>query len=471
MKIQNNVIRGNSAGSGGGIYCNYGAPRIIANQVTENVSPDWCGGGIYCFHSTAVIEDNIVTDNTATFGAGVFNDNSNTTIMRNVVEGNYSRESGAGLDCYMNSSPTITQNVVIGNVAGTNGAGIACCYNCSPTITCNTIVCNVGEYGGGVRSLGNSSPEIRSNIIVDNVDGIYLTANSGAVTATGNHLYLNTYCLTGVYEVVNNTSHMLDLTDNFWLVTDSSSIDSLIDGPAHFLPPRVTASVEVPGEPSAVASVTVMADKTYGSRLRESPQLGDTLYIELVGDDWNSAFIEPALVIISSQKDPHGIGVALVETGTATGVYRGMVCLSSISDDSHNQLGANPSDTVVIRTHVDPLICDTVCLQPTGVEAEDTDRGNRELRAVELQQNYPNPFSGGTNIWFNLRAKMHVEIKVYDSEGRLVRTLVDGQTPAGHQTIHWNGTDKDARTVGAGVYFCQLSTGDHHLTKKMIRMH
>ena len=470
MRIQNNVIRGNSARSGGGIYCNYGAPRIIANHITENVSPDWCGGGVYCFHSTAVIEDNMVTRNTATFGGGIFNDNSNTTIARNVVEGNCSRESGGGLDCYMNSSPTITQNVVMGNVAGTNGAGIACCYDCSPTITYNTIVCNVGEYGGGVRSLGNSSPKVRSNIIVDNVDGVYLTSNSGAVTATGNHLYLNTHCETVENEVVNNTLHMLDLTDNFWLVTDSSSIDSLIYGPARYIPPRMTASEEVPGEPSAVASVTVMADKTYGSLLRESLQLGDTLYIQLIGDDWNSAFIEPAMVIISSHKDPHGIGVALVETGAATGVYRGVAGLGTISNDSRNQLGANPNDTIVIRAHVDPMICDTVTLQPTGVERGDADRENRESYFAQLQQNCPNPFSRGTSIWFTLPANMHVQITIFDSGGRLVRTLVDGQRLPGYQAVYWNGTDKHARTVGAGIYFCELSTDDLHLTKKMIRI-
>lgn len=471
MEIQNNVIKGNSAGSGGGIYCNYGAPRIIANHVTENVSPDWCGGGIYCLHSSAVIEANMVTRNVATFGGGVFNDNSNTTIARNIVEGNRSRESGGGLDCYMNSSPTITHNVVIGNIAGTNGAGIACCYNCSPTITYNTIACNAGEYGGGVRSLGNSSPKVRSNIMVDNVDGVYLTSTSGPVTATGNHLYLNTYREIGDYEVINNTSHMLNLTDNFWLVTDSSSIDSLIYGPAQFIPWRTSVSESIPGEPSSVASVTVMADSTYGMPLSGSLRIGDTLHIQLVGNDWTSSFIEPALVIVTSQKDAHGIGVALVETDTSTGIYQGLAYIETLTSDSRNRIGVNPNDTIIIRARVDPTICDTVTVQPTRVEREEGSRWDRKLHTFQLCQNHPNPFSAGTTIWFSLPGSMQVRIKIYDLGGRLVRTLVDGQISAGYQRTYWDGTDQHAQKVSAGVYLCKLSGGDFNTVKKMILLH
>jgi hypothetical protein len=373
MEIRDNIIRENTAttGSGGGIHCNIADVTIVNNHIAENSAPNRYGGGIYSYNCSSLIERNTVAHNMARWGAGVFNDNSSPTIAHNIIDGNHCTISGAGLDCYMSSSPDIIANVIINNSCGTHGSGIACCYDCAPVIMYNTIARNVGEYGGGIRSLGNSSPQIFYNSIVDNVDGLYLTTDSDVICANDNNIYLNTYQESD-YEVVNNLSTPIHTTHNYWLSTDSSSIDALIDGPAYFIPFYDAPCESTPYEPTSVTSVTVMSDSTYTTPLTGNVDIGDTLYLRLEGTDWNNTLIDPALVIITSRMETYGIGVALIETDTSTGVFCGTAYIDTASDDVYNRIGAYEHDTLIIESYVDNTKCDTVMVGPPGVIEERT---------------------------------------------------------------------------------------------------
>jgi len=368
MEIKDNIIKDNTAssGSGGGIYCTTADLRIINNRIINNSAPSTFGGGIYSYNCSSLIERNTVAHNMARWGAGIFNDHSSPTIAHNIVDGNQCTISGAGVDCYMSSSPDIIANVIINNSCGTHGSGIACCYDCAPIIMYNTIARNAGDYGGGVRSLGNSSPLIFYNSILDNVDGIYLTTDSDILCANDNNIYLNTY-QEGDYEAVNNLATPIHITNNWWLSTDSSSIDTLINGPAYFIPFYNAPCESAPYEPTAVTSVIVMSDSAYSTPLSDNVDIGDTLYIQLTGNDWNNALVDPALVIITTNKDTYGIGVALIETDTTTGVFCGEAYVDTASDDVYNRIGANQHDTLIIRSNVDNTKCDTVIVGPPGV--------------------------------------------------------------------------------------------------------
>jgi hypothetical protein len=69
----------------------------------------------------------------------------------------------------------------------------------------------------------------------------------------------------------------------------------------------------------------------------------------------------------------------------------------------------------------------------------------------------PNPTRGRTSICFALAQAGHVQLGVYDVAGRLVRTIVDCERPAGAETAVWNGTDESGARLGAGVYFVRLA--------------
>ena len=84
-------------------------------------------------------------------------------------------------------------------------------------------------------------------------------------------------------------------------------------------------------------------------------------------------------------------------------------------------------------------------------------------------ENHPNPFNPTTMIRFALPEATVVTLKVYDVQGRLVKTLVSGRhTPVGVHEIEWSGTDNNGMPVSSGVYFYRLTAGSETLTRKAV---
>jgi hypothetical protein len=85
-----------------------------------------------------------------------------------------------------------------------------------------------------------------------------------------------------------------------------------------------------------------------------------------------------------------------------------------------------------------------------------------------LGASVPNPFNPRTTLRFELPQAAPVELSVYDVRGRLVRSLVDGETiPAGRHGVVWNGVDDAGRNVASGLYFYRLRAGNFRETKRM----
>jgi len=84
-----------------------------------------------------------------------------------------------------------------------------------------------------------------------------------------------------------------------------------------------------------------------------------------------------------------------------------------------------------------------------------------------LDQNYPNPFNPSTNIGFSLPREGRVNLKIYNIEGKLVTTLVDGLMPSGRHTVVWDGRDNTGRAAASGIYFYRLNTEGFSDTRKM----
>jgi hypothetical protein len=84
---------------------------------------------------------------------------------------------------------------------------------------------------------------------------------------------------------------------------------------------------------------------------------------------------------------------------------------------------------------------------------------------IELKQNYPNPFNPGTNIQYTLNDVQFVNLKVYDSLGKEVSTLVNEDKPAGIYEIEFNGSK-----LSSGVYYYRMQAGNFSDTKKFIIM-
>jgi hypothetical protein len=79
--------------------------------------------------------------------------------------------------------------------------------------------------------------------------------------------------------------------------------------------------------------------------------------------------------------------------------------------------------------------------------------------AVRLLPARPNPAAGSTTLTYSLSAAGDVSLNLFDAGGRLVRTLLRGQCPAGTRAAVWDGRDTDGRPVAAGVYLARLEAG------------
>jgi hypothetical protein len=92
------------------------------------------------------------------------------------------------------------------------------------------------------------------------------------------------------------------------------------------------------------------------------------------------------------------------------------------------------------------------------------DENNSELPSVyELEQNYPNPFNPTTNISFSIPESGNVSIKVYNTLGAEITTLISENMPAGNHVVTFDATD-----LPTGIYFYSLNSNNVSMTKKML---
>ena len=90
-------------------------------------------------------------------------------------------------------------------------------------------------------------------------------------------------------------------------------------------------------------------------------------------------------------------------------------------------------------------------------------KDNMTLDKVRLYANYPNPFNPKTIIKFELSKPENVELKVYNSLGQLVNTLVNTMFVAGTHFVEF-----DATNLPSGVYFYTIETKSHSESRKMV---
>jgi flagellar hook assembly protein FlgD len=72
-----------------------------------------------------------------------------------------------------------------------------------------------------------------------------------------------------------------------------------------------------------------------------------------------------------------------------------------------------------------------------------------------------------TTIEFALPGAVHVELSVYDTAGRRVRTITSGFQPAGVHRVTWDGKDDAGLASSSGVYFYRLVAGARVLNGRM----
>jgi len=80
----------------------------------------------------------------------------------------------------------------------------------------------------------------------------------------------------------------------------------------------------------------------------------------------------------------------------------------------------------------------------------------------------PNPFQSQIRIGYAIPSTDKVNLRVYNSLGQLVRTLVNDVKQPGYYSVTWDGRDDVGRSMAAGIYFYQITTQTYSETKKAI---
>ena len=90
-----------------------------------------------------------------------------------------------------------------------------------------------------------------------------------------------------------------------------------------------------------------------------------------------------------------------------------------------------------------------------------------------LLQNYPNPFNPETWIPYQLSEDSAVSVSIYDTTGKLVRTLSLGFQSAGfynsrERAAYWDGRNAFGERVASGLYFYQLTTPAFQQARRLV---
>ena len=91
-----------------------------------------------------------------------------------------------------------------------------------------------------------------------------------------------------------------------------------------------------------------------------------------------------------------------------------------------------------------------------------------QVNSTRILLNYPNPFNPETWIPFTISPENNGQdgtITIYDSSGRLIRSLDLGPLASGAylspaQSAYWDGRTNSGELVPSGVYFCTLVVGN-----------
>jgi hypothetical protein len=116
-------------------------------------------------------------------------------------------------------------------------------------------------------------------------------------------------------------------------------------------------------------------------------------------------------------------------------------------------MGKTPGKTI----YIDDIVIEDKDAKTAIVPVHNT------INGYSLEQNYPNPFTGTTNISFETKNKNYVSLKVYNVTGVEVAELAGKEYTQGKHSVKF-----DSNNLSKGIYFYVLKADNVSVSKKMI---
>jgi hypothetical protein len=496
-------------GSGGGVFLNGGTTQILDCAVARNIASTrgaGNGGGINSSSGQTILR-NLIEDNygsTSTTGSdgsggGVVLRDSNTQFKNNLIRNNVASAHGDGRGggIYFESTNTMERNVILGNVAsgGTPGYGGGAYtgggYRSS--FRNNTVIGNANVVAFGATGAGSGfyedaagGPYIQNNIFcghtVSGSDGVGFYS-AGAMTIDYNCFFDNAG---GACNVLVTSNNQLDadprFTDagagDFTLAYDSPCIEA--GNPATVVPENGgwvvdDGAFEYTGTRHWRA-IAGAGEYLFGGRVKARVNLTDPGTVTAID-----------MVVHPGEQHPGAPGsvarhYAIEATGGSPVFNLTLSYLDAeLAGADENILALwrwlvpaweGPKTAIARDTAANWLTVGAQTAFSEWVIAEDLSLvgvgdDTPARPAFALAPNRPNPFNPSTRLEYSLPAAARVRLTVYDVAGRLVRTLVDAELPAGAHAAAWDGTDDRGRTAPSGTYVARLEADGRVATGRM----
>lgn len=88
----------------------------------------------------------------------------------------------------------------------------------------------------------------------------------------------------------------------------------------------------------------------------------------------------------------------------------------------------------------------------------------------KMYQSFPNPFRQMTSIRFEIPGAQNVLVKmeIINLQGKLIRTLVNGDRAPGIYSVSWDGKGNNNMAIPSGTYLCRFRAGSFSDNKKIV---
>jgi hypothetical protein len=408
--IKSNHIYGDSAFSGGGIFVGSGLmPMIIENNKIYGNEADWWGGGVLILDIPDLrFIGNEVYANNAHNNTGIHAE----FITQAIISDNYFHHNtgGSALAGVLGSIQSLlfTNNIVSDHTCEpTAGLGAGFCFLISNVNIQNNLFENNHGIGYGALGLTPYCTGI--------VEGNTFQDNSSLYGGNGLGLWFS-HCIISNNSFINNSSELY--------------------GPALLLSSNAGAYI------NNNLFLNNRNEMNWGSAVStlqcDSCIMRDNI---IIGNS------PPAVNVDTNTIYATEIDACWNWWGDASGPYHAIL--------NPNGLG----DTIGEMVLFDPWLSSPVWASPPFPS---------QPLSFKLYPSRPIPFNATTVVSFELRVASQVRLRVYDTAGRLVSTLVDGWREGGRHEVSFDGSG-----LASGVYLYRLGvsgsgTTPNIMTGKMV---
>jgi flagellar hook assembly protein FlgD len=303
-----------------------------------------------------------------------------------------------------------------------------------------------GDHTYYVTALFGTTESTQSNV----VNASITAAISGPTNLQGVVITSNNVSLT--WSAPSTTSGL-----NSYKVYRDGSLVMIIT------PATTTSCVDTPSNGNHTYYVTAM----FGTV--ESPQ-SNTVYVDI------SAIIGAPTNLQASVTSPHvhltWAAPSVTSGMTAYRLYRNGAMIMMIMPATTTAYTDSPTSSGEHSYYVTSMfgMTESAASNTATITITANQDGTELPGMTALNGNYPNPFNPETNISFSLSKHQYAHLAVYNLAGQKIRDLSQGNMPAGHHVVSWNGTDDLGNKVASGIYLYKLETDNKTLVRKMIML-